>query len=105
LWTFKVRFLAEGCPKVKGTTNRLFRPIVEVIAKGGPDLGFGLDSGDQCPVTNDEEIPFFGWSEETGKFDGLFSENATVRDSGLCDKFREEVNEAIHLCTACEGTT
>jgi hypothetical protein len=105
LWTVKVCLFSKGRPEIKGTAYRLFCPIIEIVAKGRADLGFGFDCSDQCPLTDNEEIPFFGGSEETRKLDGLLSENAVPRDSGLCDKFCEKVNEPVHLCTASDGTT
>ena len=59
----------------------------------------------RCPLTDNEEVPFLGWSEETGKFYGFLSENAVPKDSGLNNKFCEEVNETIHLRTASDGAT
>ena len=73
LWTVKVCLFSEGRPEIKGTAYRLFCPIIKIIAKGRADLGFRLDSGNQCPLTDNEEIPFFSWSEETRKLDGLLS--------------------------------
>src|SRR4030042_2140355 len=100
LWTIKVCFFSKGRPENKGAAHRLFCPIVEIVAKGRADLGFGFDGSDQCSPTNNEEVPFFGGSEEPGKLNGLLCENAIPGDSGMCDKVCKKGNEPVHLGTA-----
>jgi hypothetical protein len=100
LRTLKVCLFSKGRPQVKGAAYCLFRPIVEIVAKGRSDLRFGFDGSDQCPFTDNKEIPFFGWSEETGKFDGPLAENVFLRNPRMRNKFGEEINKSVHLGTA-----
>lgn len=85
LWAFQIRSLSEGCPQVKGSPHRFFRPIVEVVTEGGADLRFGFNGGDQRPIANDQEVSFFGRPEEAGQLYALLSENAPLRNTGLYD--------------------
>jgi hypothetical protein len=105
LWTIKICLFPKSCPEVKSTTNCLFCPIVEIVAKRGTYLGFGFDSSDQCLLADNEEIPFFGWSKETGEYDCLLSENTVPRNTRLYNKFSEKINETVQLHTTGDGTT
>ena len=79
LWTIKVCLFSKGCPEIKGAAYCFFCPIIEIVAEGRADLRLGFDSSEQCSLTNNEEIPFFGGSKETRKLNGLLSENALPR--------------------------
>jgi hypothetical protein len=79
LWTGKICLFSESRPEINGAAYRLLCLIIEIVAKRRADLRFGFNSSDQRPLTDNKEIPFFGWSEETRKFDGLLSENAAPR--------------------------
>ena len=104
LRTVNVCLFSIGGPEIEGAAYRLFCPIIEIVAKGRADLGFGLDNSDQCSPANNQEIPLFGGSEEAWQFNCLLPENAVPRDSNLRNKVREKRNKPVHLCTAGDCT-
>ena len=65
LRTVKVCLFSKGRPEVKGAPYRLLCAIIEIVAKGRTHLGFGFDSADQCPLTDNEEILFFSGPEKS----------------------------------------
>ena len=98
--TIQVCALPESHPEIQSTADRLFGPVVEIVAKGWPDLGFCLDGDQQVPVSDDQEVPFLGWPEEPGEFHRLFPKNMLSGDPGSQDEIREKINEPIHLRAA-----
>jgi len=85
LRALKICLFAEGRPKVKGTSHRLFCPVIEIVAKRGTNLRFGFENGDQRVVTDNQKVPFLSGAEETRQFDGLLAEDIRVGDSSVDD--------------------
>src|SRR5574337_255598 len=105
LGTAKVGTLAVRGPEVKGASDRLFRPVVEVVAEGWADLGLGLDRGKKRLLAHHEQVPLLGWAEEARQLDSLLPEDIPFRNPGRCYQFREEVDESIHLRATGDSTT
>jgi hypothetical protein len=64
LWAAEVGALTIGGPQIEGAAHRLFRPVVEIVAKR-TDLGFGFNGDEEGLVPNDQQIPFLGGAEES----------------------------------------
>ena len=60
---------------------------------------------DELTVTDDEEIPLFGWSKETGKFQRLAGEYVFVRDPSVYKQSSDKLVEPHHLVAASDGAT
>jgi hypothetical protein len=100
LRTLEIGAFTESCPEVKGAAHCLLSPVIEVVAERGTDLRLGLYRGDQCLFFDNKEVPFLGRPEETGKFNGLLSENVPLVYLGLRDEFRKKINETVHVRAA-----
>ena len=96
---------AIGCPQVERGAHGLFGTVVEVITKRGANLRLQLYSRDELTVTDNEEIPFFGWSKETGKFQGLAGEYVFVHDPCVYKQSSDKLAEPHHLVAAGDGAT
>src|SRR5574337_819562 len=92
-------------PEIKGTSDRLFRPVVEVVAEGWTDLGLSLDRGKKCLLAHYEQVPLLSWPKEARQLDGLLPEDMPLRNPGRRYQFREKVDESIHLRAAGDGAT
>jgi len=96
---------AVSRPKVESSAHGLFGAIVEVVTERGADLRLQLYGCNELTVTDDEEIPFFGWSKETRKFQGLTGEDVFVRDTSVYKQSSDKLAEPHHLVAAGYGAT
>src|SRR5438309_10354023 len=76
-------------------------PVIEIVPKGGAYLGFSFKRRNELAVYHDNKVPLLG----RAKVAGQFQEAATVKDlapvnSCLDNEFREQFDEAAHLCPA-----
>jgi hypothetical protein len=53
-----------GRPQIGGRPQRLFRPIVEIVAKRRTNLRLEFQGRNQPSLVNDHEIPDLGRSKE-----------------------------------------
>ena len=74
---------AKRGPQIEGTAHGFFGSVVKIVAEGWTNLGFGFDGCNQHPVTDDEQIPFFGGSEESRQLDRTIAEDKFTGDTGL----------------------
>ena len=78
--------------------------VIEVVAEGGADLGFGFERGDELAFDNDQEIPAFARAEVAGQFKGALIIDMRAVDARFDGEFGEEFDETVHLCAAGDGT-
>ena len=72
LRTFKICSLSECSPEIKGASNGLLCPVVEIISKRGSNLRLGFKGANQRSVSNNEEVPFFGGLKKPGSSTAFF---------------------------------
>ena len=104
LWTIEICLLSEGCPEVERATHGFFSSVVEIVAERRTDLRLGLYGCNQYSPLNNEEIPFFGGSEETGQVNGFLLENVLFRQACLNYQVCKKRDNSIHLSPTGHGT-